>query len=80
MGPSPWRRRRKPRHARPRSVRIRPCGLCLGECLEIALGPVGQLLFLPPHGHWLTTTGPLLLLGLRLTRHRTDHNPSHRHH
>lgn len=61
MGPSPWRRRRKPRHARPRSVRRRACGLCLSECLEIALGPAGQLLFLQPHGHWLislTETDP----------------------
>ncbi|MFC8094611.1 hypothetical protein [Streptomyces sp. NPDC057301] len=73
MDPSPWRRRGKPRHARPRAPRVRVCEPCLSNCLELALGHAGHLWFLQPHGHWLTTAGFLLLLGLRLTRHRPGH-------
>ncbi|MBT2421882.1 hypothetical protein J7F01_14740 [Streptomyces sp. ISL-22] len=73
MDPSPRRRRGKPRHARPRPARTRVCEPCLSGCLELALGQAGQVLFLQPHGHWLSTAGFLVLLGLRLTRHRDGH-------
>ncbi|WP_159058930.1 hypothetical protein [Streptomyces caeruleatus] len=74
MTPSPRRRRGKPRHARPRTARIRVCEPCLSGCLELALGQAGQVLFLQPQGHWLSTAGFLVLLGLRLTRHRHGHD------
>ncbi|MEV0641646.1 hypothetical protein AB0I77_43345 [Streptomyces sp. NPDC050619] len=74
MDPSPWRRRGKPRHARPRSSRVRVCEPCLSSCLELALTQAGHLLALQPHGHWLTTAGFLVLLALRLTRHQPGHS------
>ncbi|MFF4508979.1 hypothetical protein [Streptomyces sp. NPDC001401] len=74
MDPSPRRRRGKPLHARPRPARIRVCEPCLSDCLELALGQAGHLLFMQPHGHWLTTAGSLVLLGLRLARHQHDHS------
>lgn len=75
MGLSPRRRRRKPRHARPRATLLaRVCEPCLGEYLQLALGPASHLTFLQPHGHWLMTAGSLALLGVRLAGHRAGHH------
>lgn len=76
MAPSPWRRRHKPRHARPRSPRLTsPCLTCLTELLDFVTSPSGQLLLLQPTGHWQTTAGSLSLLVLRLIGHHSSHPP-----
>jgi hypothetical protein len=77
MAPSPWRRRHKPRHARPRSPRLTsPCLTCLTDILDFVIGPAGHLLLLQPTGHWLNTAGNVSLLILRLVGHHCSHLPS----
>ncbi|MGW2638406.1 hypothetical protein [Streptomyces sp. NPDC001348] len=77
MAPSPWRRRRKPRHARPRTARLAcPCLPCLADWVELALGPVGHLLGPQQPGHWLNTAGTVALLGLRTALRHSGHNPN----
>lgn len=71
MGPSPRRRRRKPRHARPRAKTWkRPCTPCLESCLRI-LASQADVLLPQQHGSWLNEVAALALLGLHLTRHRS---------
>ncbi|MFH8796953.1 hypothetical protein [Streptomyces sp. NPDC017941] len=53
MAPSPWPRRRKPRHARPRQLRFtRPCPWCVHGTLDAAATGTGQLLIVQPPAHW----------------------------
>jgi len=72
MGPSPRRRRRKPRHARPRGKPWRrPCTSCLETCLRI-LASQSDALLLQQHGSWLDEVAALALLALHLKRHSSD--------
>jgi hypothetical protein len=74
MAPSPWRRRCKPRHARPRTTRLAHlCLPCVTDWVELALGPAGHLLGLQQPGHWLNTAGTVVLLGLRVAQQHSDH-------
>ncbi|MFD4544244.1 hypothetical protein [Streptomyces bauhiniae] len=73
MTPSPWRRRRKPRHARPRPARWgRRCPLCVVDALEAAVGPAGQLFLTHQSEHWLAAAGACLVL-LRMAGQRCPH-------
>lgn len=75
MTPSPRRRRRKPRHARPRPARWgRRCPLCLVDALEAAVGPAGQLFLGHRAEHWLAAAGACLVL-LRMAGQRCPHAP-----
>lgn len=75
MSPSPWRRRRKPRHARPRPPRrYRWCPLCVIDALEAAVGPAGQLLLSHQTEHWITAGSACLVL-LRMAGQRCPHAP-----
>ncbi|MFF7385095.1 hypothetical protein [Streptomyces griseoluteus] len=78
MTPSPWRRRRKPRHARPRPARWgRRCPLCVVDALEAAVGPTGQLFLAHQSEHWLAAAGACLVL-LRVAGQRCPHTPDAR--
>ncbi len=72
---SPRRRRRKPRHARPRPARWgRRCPLCVIDALEAAVGPAGQLFLTHQSEHWLAAAGACLVL-LRMAGQRCPHAP-----
>ncbi|MGA5323294.1 hypothetical protein ACPCIU_22995 [Streptomyces seoulensis] len=76
MTPSPRRRRRKPRHARPRPARWgRRCPLCLVDALEAAVGPAGQLFLAHRAEHWLAAMGACLVL-LRMAGQCCPHTPA----
>ncbi|MBJ7905719.1 hypothetical protein IF655_20760 [Streptomyces sp. DSM 110735] len=76
MSLSPGRRRRKPRHARPRRMRlVHPCPVCVVEALEAATGPAGQSLFTHPSEHWLSIAMSAGLLLLRVVGRRCPHVP-----
>ncbi|RZU36450.1 hypothetical protein EV284_3943 [Streptomyces sp. BK022] len=78
MTPSPRRRRRKPRHARPRPARWgRRCPLCVVDALEAAVGPAGQLFLAHQSEHWLAAAGACLVL-LRMAGQRCPHTPGAR--
>ncbi|MER8032991.1 hypothetical protein ABTZ78_28965 [Streptomyces bauhiniae] len=78
MTPSPRRRRRKPRHARPRPARWgRRCPLCVVDALEAAVGPAGQLFLAHQSEHWLAAAGACLVL-LRMAGQRCPHRPGTR--